>query len=93
MKKLRAKLTFRLLDEFQNLFQGRAYKHRASNQGDYVAMHLYEDLVAINRSPKLVAAIRREILVLNVANRLQGIRARRGDGTFGEIVPVRSASK
>jgi hypothetical protein len=80
-------LNFRLLTEFQNLFHGRVYKHRASNQGDFIAMHLYEDLVAIDRSPKLVAAIRKEILVLNVANRLQGIRARRGDGTFGEIVP------
>jgi hypothetical protein len=50
-------------------------------------MHLYEDLVKIDRSTKLVAAIKREILVLNVANRLQGVRARRGDGTFGEIVP------
>jgi hypothetical protein len=50
-------------------------------------MHLYEDLVTIDRSSKLVDAIKREILVLNVANRLQGIRARRGDGTLGEIVP------
>jgi hypothetical protein len=82
-----SKLTFRLLSEFQKLFEGRIYKHRASNQGDYIAMHLYEDLVAISRSPKLVEAIKNEMFVLNVANRLQGIRARRGDGTFGEIVP------
>jgi len=81
------KLEFRLLAEFRKLFEGRVYKHRASNQGDYIAMHLYEDLVAIDRAPKLVAAIRKGILVLNVANRLQGIRSRRGDGTFGEIVP------
>jgi hypothetical protein len=81
------KLTFRLLSQFRSLFEGRLYKHRASNQGDFIAMHLYEDLVAINRAPKLVAAIHAGILVLNVANRLQGIRARRGDGTFGEIVP------
>lgn len=50
-------------------------------------MHLYEDLVTINRSSKLVSAINAGRLVLNVANRLQGIEARRGDGTFGEIVP------
>lgn len=50
-------------------------------------MHLYEDLVAIDRSPKLTKAIRDGILVLNVANRTQGIRARRGDGTLGELVP------
>jgi hypothetical protein len=50
-------------------------------------MHLYEDLVEIDRSPKLVTAVKKGILVLNAANRLRGIRARRGDGTFGEIVP------
>jgi hypothetical protein len=77
---------FRLLNEFQKLFDGRVYKHRASNQGDYIAMHLYEDLVSTDRSSKLVAAIKNEVLVLNVGNRLQGIRSRRGDGTLGEIV-------
>jgi hypothetical protein len=82
-----AQPAFRLLNEFRRLFEGRIYKHRASNQGDFVAMHMYEDLVEIERSAKLVAAIKKGVLVLNVANRLQGIQARRGDGTFGEIVP------
>ena len=81
-----ANQNFRLLIEFQKLFDGRVYKHRASNQGDYIAMHLYEDLVSTDRSSKLVAAINNEVLVLNVGNRLQGIRSRRGDGTLGEIV-------
>lgn len=50
-------------------------------------MQLYEDLLAINRSTKLVDAIQAGRLVLNASNRLQGIRARRGDGTLGEIIP------
>jgi hypothetical protein len=50
-------------------------------------MHLYEDLVAVNRSEKLIGAIGRQESVLNVQNRTRGIKARRGDGTFGEIVP------
>ncbi len=50
-------------------------------------MHFFEDLVAIDRSTKLVSAIESGRLVLNVANRLQGLKARRGDGTLGEIVP------
>jgi len=50
-------------------------------------MHLYEDLIAIQRSPKLVAAVRRQDRVLNSKNRRRGIRARRGDGTFGQLVP------
>src|SRR5580658_303885 len=76
-----------LLREFRRLFEGNIYKHRASNQGDFVAMHLYEDLVAINRSERLVSAIEGHDRVVNIQNRLQGVKARRGDGTFGEIVP------
>jgi hypothetical protein len=50
-------------------------------------MHLYEDLYAINRSPKLAEVMRLRKSVLNAQNRTRGIRARRGDGTFGEIIP------
>jgi hypothetical protein len=54
-------------------------------------MHLYEDLAAINRSERLISAIRRHDLVLNSQNRRRGIEARRGDGTFGEIIPGTTA--
>lgn len=51
-------------------------------------MHLYEDLIRVNRSAKLVdAVIMRKDRVLNVQNRRRGVAARRGDGTFGEIIP------
>lgn len=51
-------------------------------------MHLYEDLVTINRSAKLIdAAVTRKDRVLNVQNKRRGVTARRGDGTFGEIIP------
>ncbi len=83
-----AQLEYRLLTEFQRLFEGKLYKHRASNQGDFVATHLYEDLVAINRAPTLIdAALKRKDRVLNVQNKRRGVAARRGDGTFGEIIP------
>jgi hypothetical protein len=79
---------YRLLTEFRRLFEGRVYKHRASNQGDFVATHLYEDLISINRSPKLIdAVVSRRDRVLNVQNKRRGVAARRGDGTFGEIIP------
>jgi hypothetical protein len=56
----------RLLTEFQRLFEGKIYKHRDSSQGDFVAMHLFEDLIAVGRSPKLIdAAINRKERVLN----------------------------
>lgn len=50
-------------------------------------MHLYEDLYTVARSAKLVAAIDSRRSVLNAQNRTRGIKARRGDGTFGEIIP------
>jgi hypothetical protein len=79
---------YRLLTEFRRLFEGKIYKHRASNQGDFVAMHLYEDLVIIQRSSKLTdAVVIRKDRVLNVQNRRRGVDARRGDGTFGEVIP------
>lgn len=80
-------MSYRLLTEFQNLFHGRTYLHRNSSLGDFVAMHLYEDLVALGRSIKLKARVESRDWVLNTANKRQGIKARRGDGTFGEIVP------
>ncbi len=83
-----APLEYRLLKEIRRLFEGKIYKHRDSSQGDFVAMHLYEDLIAINRSLKLIeAAIHRKERVLNVQNKRRGVAARRGDGTFGEIIP------
>lgn len=86
------KLEYRLLTEFRRLFEGKIYKHRDSSQGDFVAMHLHEDLITINRSSKLVdAAINRKDRVLNVQNKRRGVSARRGDGTFGEIIPGETA--
>jgi hypothetical protein len=76
-----------MLREFEKLFEGRIYRHRSSNQGDWVAMHLYEDLLAIGRSAKLTTAVRQRRRVLNVQNCRRGVDARRGDGTFGEIIP------
>jgi hypothetical protein len=82
---------YRLLAEFRRLFKGHVYRHRSSTQGDFVAMHLYEDLYKINRSSRLVRAIRVHESVLNAQNRTRGIKARRGDGTFGEIIPGQKA--
>jgi hypothetical protein len=84
-------MSYRLLDEFQKLFDGRAYLHRNSSLGDFVAMHLYEDLVLLNKSTKLTGRVASREWVLNTSNRQQGVKARRGDGTFGELVPGESA--
>ena len=80
-------MNYRLLDTFRGLFEGQAYLHRRSNLGDFVAMHLYEDLYALGRSTKYVARVDTRISVLNTQNRRRGVNARRGDGSFGEGLP------
>jgi len=84
-------VSYRILTEFENLFAGKVYRHRNSSLGDFVAMHLYEDLATLNRSTKLMQRVISRDWVLNTANKRQGIAARRGDGTFGEIVPGEKA--
>lgn len=80
-------IEYRFLTEFRKLFEGKRYIHRASNLGDFVAMHLYEDLAMLNRSNKYTLGVTARERVLNVQNRRKGIQARRGDGSFGELIP------
>lgn len=80
-------MPYRLLDRFRNLFEGVRYRHRDSSLGDSVAWCLPEDLYALNRSVKFNAGVDAKQHVLNVQNKLRGINARRGEGTFGEIIP------
>ena len=49
-------------------------------------MHLYEDLVTINKSDKYVLSVSTMSKVLNGQNKRKGVEARRGDGTFGELI-------
>ncbi|TPM34988.1 hypothetical protein [Mesorhizobium sp. B2-3-5] len=80
-------MNYQLLTKFKELFEGRQYRHRSSNQGDLVAMHLFEDLYAIDRSHRYQKRVKSGRSVLNRQNTRHGIKARRGDGTFGESVP------
>jgi len=45
---------YALLRTFRGLFESKPYLHRKSNLGDLVASQLYEDLVTMNKSVKLV---------------------------------------
>jgi hypothetical protein len=80
-------LKYRLLDTFQALFDGKVFHHRVSTHGDHVAIQLYEDLYHLNRSAKYVQRVASGLSIVNRENRRQGIVARRGDGSFGEIIP------
>lgn len=81
-------LDFHLLRTFRSLFEGRQYKHRDSSLGDLVAGQLYEDLVRLNKSKKLTRRVQAHERVVNLANKAIGRPSRRGDGTFGELVPT-----
>lgn len=79
---------FALLRTFREVFEGKKYNHRNSTLGDLVASYLYEDLVALDRSPALVERVRTYQRVINLGNKAVGKVSRRGDGTFGELVPT-----
>lgn len=79
---------YALLRTFRSLFEGKPYRHRIANLGDLVASHLYEDLVALGKSAKLVERVQRHERVVNLRNLMTGKPGRRGDGTFGELVPA-----
>jgi hypothetical protein len=79
---------FAVLRAFRSLFDGKRYKHRDSSLGDFVASNLYEDLVILNKSAALVARVQAHECAVNLANRTVGKPSRRGDGTFGELVPT-----
>lgn len=79
---------FALLRAFRSLFEGKRYKHRNSSLGDFVASQLYEDLVILNKSALFVRRVQSHECVVNRANKTVGKPNRRGDGTFGELVPT-----
>ena len=79
---------YSLLTQFRGLFEGRRYNHRNPAQGDQVLRYFYEDLRRLNRSPLLTGRVDAKTRVLNTSNKRVGIISRRGDGAFGDLVPV-----
>lgn len=82
---------YRLLEKFKNVFEGTRYKHRDSSIGDSIAIEFYEDLINLQKSPELLSRVENHERVINVQNVRQGVKARRGDGTFGELIPGENA--
>jgi hypothetical protein len=82
-----------LLDAFEGSFKGKLYRHRIANTGDAVALYLYEDLVSLGRSSKLRERVVAARDVVNTRNLVKGKTGRRGDGTFGELIPGETAER
>jgi hypothetical protein len=80
-------MTDQLLRAFRATFVGQRYLHRRAYTGDFIASHLYEDLLTLHRSAKLVRRIEAGELAVNNLNRVRGREGRRGDGTLGTVPP------
>jgi len=80
-------MPYKLLSAFQGLFEGHRYLHRNSTLGDFVAVHLFEDLYERGMPPVLRERIALGSHTVNLKNVAVGKKARRGDGTFGERAP------
>lgn len=77
----------RLLDEFANVFDGSIYRHRVSHTGDVVASYLYEDMYKLGHSRGFCEHVDDSRVAVNTGNQIKGKKGRRGDGTFGRVVP------
>lgn len=80
-------MPYKLLHRFRELFDGRIYRHRVSNNGDKVALELFEDLLDLKRSAHFGARVAAGSRVVNTKNLITGKTSRRGDGSFGELIP------
>jgi hypothetical protein len=79
--------TFALLRQFEATFRNGPYIHRNSQLGNRIADYLYEDLYSLGLSPKFNERADARSHVLNPKGISPGIRARRGDGSFGDLIP------
>ena len=52
-----------------------------------IAGYLYEDLLSLRQSRKLLDRIKNCEVAVNTGNQIKGKKGRRGDGTFGRVVP------
>ena len=77
----------RLLDQVARTFIAGPYIHRNSQVGNRIADCFFEDLYALGESDSLVQRVDDRSRVLNPKGLSPGIRARRGDGSFGDAVP------
>jgi hypothetical protein len=82
-----SQLSFALLRQFEATFRDGPYIHRNSQLGNRIADYLYEDLYALGISQKFNDRVDAKSHVLNPKGVSPGIRARRGDGSFGDLIP------
>jgi hypothetical protein len=82
-------LRFGLLARFRHTFESGPYRHRDSQLGNRIGDFLFEDLYTLSRG-RFRQDVDSGLSVLNPMGISPGVRARRGDGSFGRLLPGRS---
>jgi hypothetical protein len=77
---------FRLLDQFESTFRGVRYLHRNSQLGNRIADCLFDDLYLLDATSRFRTDVDSGRAALNPKGVSPGLKARRGDGSFGPIV-------
>jgi hypothetical protein len=80
-------LAYRLLERFEQTFLGAPYRHRNPQLGNYIADRLFDDLLVVDPAGTYAQRVAARSRVLNPKGRSPGVTARRGDGSFGELIP------
>jgi hypothetical protein len=78
---------YKLLAQFEATFRGHPYLHRNSQLGNRVADYLFDDLYDLDPQSVLRRDVDRGVVALNPKGVSPGVSARRGDGSFGPVVP------
>ena len=78
---------FKLLAKFEDTFRDGKYLHRNSQLGNRVADYLFDDLYDLQGDSKYRKDVDSGKVALNPKGISPGVKARRGDGSFGPIIP------
>lgn len=81
---------FRLLTKFEDTFRNGPYLHRNSQIGNRIADYLFDDLYLLDPTSKFHKDVDESRSALNPKGIARGVKARRGDGSFGPLVPGHS---
>ncbi|TAL06674.1 MAG: hypothetical protein EPO00_10665 [Chloroflexota bacterium] len=82
-------MSFKLLERFEGTFRGVPYYHRNSQLGNRIADLLFEDLYHLDPQSRFRNDVNKGRIVLNPKGVSPGLRARRGDGSLGPLIPGR----
>lgn len=79
--------SFKLLAKFEETFRDRQYLHRNSQLGNRIADYLFDDMYELSADSRFRRDVDLGVAALNPKGVSPGVSSRRGDGSFGPVVP------